>query len=83
MAVKPEEDIRASLWTREKVARMCDECPTLKKLEPYIQSSRIYWAGSEENEKDWEIRDGWVFWIFLYRSGAGRIIIRMAGQSIR
>ena len=64
MAVKPEEDIPGVTMTREKVARMCDECPTLKKLEPYIQSSRIYWAGSEENEKDWEVRDGWVFWIF-------------------
>lgn len=43
---------------------MCDECPTLEKLEPYIQSSRLYWAGSGENEKDREVRDGWVFWIF-------------------
>ncbi len=64
MAVKPEEDIPGVTMTREKVARMCDECPTLKKLEPYIRSSRLYWAGSEENEKDWEVRDGWVFWIF-------------------
>ena len=64
MAVKPEEDIPGVTMTREKVARMCDECPTLKKLEPYIQSSRLYWAGSAENEKDWEVRDGWAFWIF-------------------
>lgn len=64
MAVKPEEDIPGVTMTREKIARMCDECPTLEKLEPYIQSSRLYWAGSEENEKDWEVRDGWVFWIF-------------------
>lgn len=64
MAVKPEEDIPGVTMTREKVARMCDECPTLKELEPYIHSSRLYWAGSEENEKDWEVRDGWVFWIF-------------------
>lgn len=64
MAVKPEEEIDGVTMTREKIARMCDECPTLKKLEPYIQSSRLYWAGSEENEKDWEVRDGWAFWIF-------------------
>lgn len=64
MAVKPQEDIPGVTMTREKVARMCDECPTLKELEPYIHSSRLYWAGSEENEKDWEVRDGWVFWIF-------------------
>jgi len=64
MAVKPEEDIPGVTMTREKVARMCDECPTLKELEPYIHSSRLYWAGSEENEKDWEVRDGWVFWLF-------------------
>ena len=64
MAVKPEEDIPGVTMTREKIARMCDECPTLEKLEPYIQSSRLYWAGSGENEKDWEVRDGWVFWIF-------------------
>ena len=64
MAVKPEEDIPGVTMTREKIARMCDECPTLENLEPYIQSSRLYWAGSGENEKDWEVRDGWVFWIF-------------------
>ena len=64
MAVKPEEEIDGVTMTREKIARMCDECPTLKKLEPYIESSRLTWAGSEENEKDWEVRDGWVFWIF-------------------
>lgn len=64
MAVKPEEDIPGVTMTREKIARMCDECPTLKELEPYIHSSRLYWAGSGENEKDWEVRDGWVFWIF-------------------
>lgn len=64
MAVKPEEDIPGVTMTREKIARMCDECPTLEKLKPYIQSSRLYWAGSGENEKDWEVRDGWVFWIF-------------------
>lgn len=48
MAVKPEEDIPGVTMTREKIARMCDECPTLEKLEPYIQSSRLYWAGSGE-----------------------------------
>lgn len=64
MAVKPEEEIDGVTMTREKIARMCDECPTLKKLESYIESSRLTWAGSEENEKDWEVRDGWVFWIF-------------------
>ena len=64
MAVKPDEDIPGVTMTREKIARMCDECPTLEKLKPYIQSSRLYWAGSGENEKDWEVRDGWVFWIF-------------------
>ena len=43
MAVKPEEDIPGVTMTREKVARMCDECPTLKELEPYIHSSDA-WA---------------------------------------
>ncbi len=82
MAVKPEEDIPGVTMTREKVARMCDECPTLKKLEPYIRSSRLYWAGSEENEKDWEVRDGWVFWIFRTAlEQAGLLYGRRDGQS--
>lgn len=63
MAVKPEEDIPGVTLTREKIARMCDACPTLKKLEPYFDSSREYWAGPEGDADTWEVRDGWVFWI--------------------
>ena len=64
MAVKPEEDIPGVTMTSEKIARMCDACPTLKKLEPYIESSKEYWAGEEGDAESWEVRDGWVFWIF-------------------
>ena len=63
MAVKPEEEIPGVTLTREKIARMCDACPTLKELEPYFQSSREYWAGPEGDADTWEVRDGWVFWI--------------------
>ncbi len=63
MAVKPNEDIPGVTLTREKIARMCDACPTLKELEPYFQSSREYWAGPEGDADTWEVRDGWVFWI--------------------
>ncbi len=63
MAVKPEEDIPGVTLTQEKIARMCDACPTLKQLEPYFQSSREYWAGPEGDADTWEVRDGWVFWI--------------------
>jgi len=44
MAVKPEEDIPGVTLTSEKLARMCDVCPTLKELEPYFQSSKEFWA---------------------------------------
>lgn len=63
MAVKPNEDIPGVTLTREKIARMCEVCPTLKELEPYFQSSREYWAGPEGDADTWEVRDGWVFWI--------------------
>ncbi len=63
MAVKPNEEIPGVTLTREKIARMCDACPTLKELEPYFQSSREYWAGPEGDADTWEVRDGWVFWI--------------------
>lgn len=63
MAVKPNEDIPGVTLTREKLARMCDACPTLKELEPYFQSSKEYWAGPEGDADTWEVRDGWVFWI--------------------
>lgn len=63
MAVKPEEDIPGVTLTSEKLARMCDACPTLKELEPYFQSSKEYWAGPEGDADVWEVRDGWVFWI--------------------
>lgn len=63
MAVKPNEDIPGVTLTREKITRMCDACPTLKELEPYIQSSKEYWAGPEGNADTWEVRDGWEFWI--------------------
>lgn len=63
MAVKPNDDIPGVTLTREKIARMCDACPTLKELEPYFQSSREYWAGPEGDAETWEVRDGWVFWI--------------------
>lgn len=63
MAVKPEEDIPGVTLTNEKIARMCDACPTLKKLEPYFQSSKEYWAGPEGDADGWEVRDGWAFWI--------------------
>lgn len=63
MAVKPNEDIPGVTLTREKIARMCDTCPTLKKLEPYFRSSKEYWAGPEGDADNWEVRDGWVFWI--------------------
>ena len=64
MAVKPEEEIPGVTMTREKIARMCEVCPTLKALEPYIESSREIWAGEEGDAENWEVRDGWVFWIF-------------------
>ena len=64
MSVKPEEDIPGVTMTNEKIARMCDVCPTLGELEPYIQSSKEYWAGEEGDAENWEVRDGWVFWIF-------------------
>ena len=64
MAVKPEEDIPGVTMTNEKIARMCEVCPTLKELEPYIRSSKEYWAGEEGDAENWEVRDGWVFWIF-------------------
>ena len=64
MSVKPEEDIPGVTMTNEKIARMCEVCPTLKELEPYIQSSKEYWAGEEGDAENWEVRDGWVFWIF-------------------
>lgn len=63
MAVKPEEDIPGVTITREKLARMCEVCPTLKELEPYFDSSREFWAGEEGDATEWEVRDGWVFWI--------------------
>lgn len=63
MAVKPNDDIPGVTMTREKIARMCDVCPTLKELEPYIQSSKEYWAGPGGNADTWEVRDGWEFWI--------------------
>lgn len=63
MAVKPEEDIPGVTITQEKIARMCDACPTLKELEPYFASSREYWAGPEGDADTWEVRNGWVFWI--------------------
>lgn len=63
MAVKPEEDIPGVTITQEKIARMCDACPTLKELEAYFASSREYWAGPEGDADTWEVRDGWVFWI--------------------
>ncbi|MCI8599874.1 MAG: hypothetical protein HFJ10_15780 [Lachnospiraceae bacterium] len=63
MAVKPNEDIPGVTITSEKIARMCDACPTLKKLEPYFQTSKEYWAGPEGDADTWEVRDGWVFWI--------------------
>lgn len=64
MSVKPEEEIPGVTMTREKIARMCQVCPTLKELEPYIQSSKEFWAGEEGDAENWEVRDGWVFWIF-------------------
>ncbi len=64
MAVKPEEDIPGVTMTSEKIARMCEVCPTLKELEPYIKSSKELWAGEEGDADSWEVRDGWVFWIF-------------------
>jgi hypothetical protein len=63
MAVKPQDDIPGVTITSEKLARMCDACPTLKELEPYFQSSKEYWAGEEGDAENWEVRDGWVFWI--------------------
>lgn len=63
MAVKPNEDIPGVTLTSEKLARMCDACPTLKELEPYFQSSKEFWAGPEGDADVWEVRDGWVFWI--------------------
>ena len=63
MAVKPNEDISGVTLTSEKLARMCDACPTLKELEPYFQSSKEFWAGPEGDADVWEVRDGWVFWI--------------------
>lgn len=63
MAVKPEEEIPGVTLTREKLARMCDACPTLGELEPYFQSSKELWAGEEGDAENWEVRDGWVFWI--------------------
>ncbi len=63
MAVKPEEDIPGVTMTSEKIARMCDACPTLKEIEPYFQTSKEYWAGPEGDADTWEVRDGWVFWI--------------------
>ena len=63
MAVKPEEDIPGVTITREKLTRMCQVCPTLKELEPYFDSSREFWAGSEGDPENWEVRDGWMFWI--------------------
>ncbi len=63
MAVKPQEDIPGVTITREKIARMCDACPTLKELEPYFDSSREFWAGEEGDAENWEVRDGWMFWI--------------------
>lgn len=63
MSVKPEEDIEGVTLTSEKIARMCDASPTLKKIEPYFATSKAYWAGDEEAAKTWEVRDGWVFWI--------------------
>lgn len=63
MAVKPKEDIPGVTLTSEKIARMCDACPTLKELEPYFQSSKEYWAGPQGDADNWEVRDGWAFWI--------------------
>ncbi len=63
MAVKPREDIPGVTITREKLSRMCEACPTLKELEPYFDSSREFWAGEEGDGENWEVRDGWVFWI--------------------
>ena len=63
MAVKPKEDIPGVTLTSEKLARMCDVCPTLKEMEPYFQSSKEFWAGPEGDADNWEVRDGWVFWI--------------------
>ena len=63
MAVKPKEDIPGVTLTGEKIARMCDACPTLKELEPYFQSSKEYWAGPQGDADNWEVRDGWAFWI--------------------
>lgn len=63
MAVKPGEDIPGVTITREKLSRMCEACPTLKELEPYFDSSREYWAGEEGDPENWEVRDGWMFWI--------------------
>ena len=65
MAVKPEEEIPGVTMTNEKIARMCEASPTLKELEPYIISSKEYWAGGDaQAAKEWQVRDGWVFWIF-------------------
>lgn len=63
MSVKPEEDIPGVTLTQEKIARMCAVCPTLKKIEPYFATSREFWAGPEGDPENWEVRDGWVFWI--------------------
>ncbi len=63
MSVKPEEDIWGVTITQEKIARMCEVSPTLKEIEPYFETARELWAGESGDATDWEVQDGWVFWI--------------------
>lgn len=61
-SVKPEEKIERVSVTREKVERMYEVSPTLKSIEPFLESSMDAWDCNDQAPGDGEVQDGWFFW---------------------
>lgn len=61
-SVKPEEKIERVSVTREKVERMYKVSPTLKSVEPFLESSMDAWDYNDQAPGDGEVQDGWFFW---------------------
>jgi len=61
-SVKNNEVIQYVSITREKINRLYEVSPSLKRIQPYLEGSLNAWDNNDRTPGDTQVEDGWFFW---------------------
>ena len=65
-SVPPKEDIEYVSVTKEKLERIFEISPTLKKIKPSIEKYYISFDNADRKPNDGEVEDGWFWWVLRF-----------------